>query len=86
MIKLKDILLEVHNSNTPVEDLPKKKMGEMWFKRWMTPKKEEEGWEWEEVGGFYYITRPGYPKPTARYEKETGLLQGHWLDDMEYQW
>ncbi len=88
MIKLKNILLEIHDSNTPVEDLPKKKMGDMWFERWMTSGKEGKGWTWyfDKDSGFYYITRPGYDQPTARYEKETGLLQGHWLDDMEYQW
>ena len=86
MIKLKTILLEIHDSNTPIEDLPKKKMGIMWFKRWMTPKKEKMGWNWTEDNDFYHITRPESDQPTARFEKETGLLQGHWIDDMEYQW
>ena len=86
MIKLKNILLEVLTSISPIEDFPKKKMGGMWFKRWMTPKKEKAGWKWKDDGKYIWVTRPGSPKPTARYEKETGLLQGHWVDNMEYQW
>ena len=32
---------------------PKKyKMGTMWFKRWMKPKKEMDGWTWEDDGRY----------------------------------
>ena len=86
-IKLKNILRETFSKyDTPLEDLPKKKMGTTWFQYWMKPKKEAAGWRWEDDGTFIWISRPGSKKPTAKFEKETGLLQGHWVDDMEYQW
>jgi hypothetical protein len=116
-IKLKNILREAFSKyDTPLEDLPKKKMGTTWFQYWMKPGMGKSGWEWfvgdydgnlkqnpikipgrkeewsrwvntlRDKGLFIWISRPGSKKPTAKYEIDTGLLQGHWVDDMEYQW
>lgn len=69
-----------------LSDPKKYKMGTMWFKRWMKPKKEQDGWTWEDDGRYIWLTRPDMNKPTVRFEKETGLLQGNWKDPMEMQW
>jgi len=66
---------------------PKKyKMGSMWFKRWFKPKKEQDGWTWEDDGQYIWLTRPKMKHPTVRFEKDTGLLQGNWKDPREMQW
>jgi len=66
---------------------PKKyKMGTMWFKRWFKPKKEQDGWTWNDDGRYIWLTRPQMKHPTVRFEKDTGLLQGNWVDPKEMQW
>jgi hypothetical protein len=69
-----------------LDDKKKYKMGSMWFKRWFKPKKEQDGWTWEDDGRYIWLTRPSLNKPTVRFEKETGLLQGNWMDPREMQW
>lgn len=69
-----------------LDDKQKYKMGSMWFKRWFKPKKEQDGWTWEDDGRYIWLTRPSLNKPTVRFEKETGLLQGNWKDPREMQW
>ena len=69
-----------------LDDKQKYKMGSMWFKRWFKPKKEQDGWTWEDDGRYIWLTRPSLNKPTVRFEKETGLLQGNWMDPREMQW
>ena len=69
-----------------LDDKQKYKMGSMWFKRWFKPKKEQDGWTWEDDGRYIWLTRPSLNKPTVRFEKETGLLQGTWMAPREMQW
>tara|TARA_R110000796_G_scaffold123761_1_gene238119 strand:- start:1752 stop:2009 length:258 start_codon:yes stop_codon:yes gene_type:complete len=85
MIKLKDILNE-DKFEASLADPKKYKMGPMWFKRWFKPKKEQAGWTWKDDGQYIWLTRPQMKKPTVRFEKRTGLLQGNWLDPKEMQW
>lgn len=85
MIKLKDLLTE-DKFESSLDDPKKYKMGVMWFDRWMKPKKEEAGWTWRDDGKYIWIIRPNTTQPTARFEKQTGLLQGRWKDSMEMQW
>lgn len=69
-----------------IMDPQKYKMGTLWFKRWWKPKKEKQGWKWEDDGEFIWITRPNAKHPTIKFEKSTGLLQGDFLDYKERQW
>lgn len=69
-----------------LDDKQKYKMGSMWFKRWFKPKKEQDGWTWEDDGRYIWLTRPKMKHPTVRFEKETGFLQGNWKDPREMQW
>ena len=69
-----------------LSDPKKYKMGTMWFKRWFKPKKEQDGWTWDDDGRYIWLTRPDMNRPTVRFEKETGLLQGNWVDPKEMQW
>ena len=69
-----------------LSDPKKYKMGTMWFKRWWKPKKEMDGWTWDDDGRYIWLTRPDMNKPTVRFEKDTGLLQGNWVDPKEMQW
>jgi len=89
VIKLIDILREsinVDEFEASLSDTRKYKMGDMWFKRWWKPKKEIEGWTWEDDGRYIWLTRPKVKQPTIRFEKSTGLLQGDWVDYKEMQW
>ena len=66
---------------------PKKyKMGTMWFKRWWKHRKVIARWTYHDDGKCVWLTRPNAKHPTARFEKDTGLLQGNWMDPMEMQW
>jgi len=62
------------------------KMGTNWFRRWMTPKKERNGWTWKDDKKFIWITRPGDKDPSIRFDKKKGLVQGDFADQMEMQW
>ena len=85
MIKLKDILFE-DKFEASLEFPTKWKMGTNWFKRWMTPKKEQKGWTWKEDNKFIWITRPRMKEPAIRFNKRTGIVQGNFTDQMELQW
>ena len=69
-----------------LSDPKKYKMGTMWFKRWWKPKKGMDGWTWDDDGRYIWLTRPDMNRPTVRFEKDTGLLQGNWVDPKEMQW
>ena len=46
-----------------------------------------DGWTWDDDGRYIWkLTRPDMNRPTVRFEKETGLLQGNWVDPKEMQW